>query len=101
MMYDGVSGSLVLFGGQSYAGLTFGQPPPRIVTYGDTWVYAQDQWSNFSPALGAAPAPELGGSMVYDAADRYGILIGTNPTTVVPSMAGAVNTTWIWNGAVA
>jgi hypothetical protein len=73
LAYDPARNALLLFGGETgYDASPFYAP----VALNDTWVFANDTWTNISSTLGPAPSPRFEGSMIYDPSDNYILLFG-------------------------
>jgi len=86
LAYDSDLKEFVSFGGVIGCGFT-------NFVGGDTWTYANGNWTNVSTSLSTAPAPRYGMAMAYDAADGYVVAFGGN------SGSGTVfGDTWTFNG---
>ncbi|HLN51130.1 MAG TPA: hypothetical protein VK455_03625 [Thermoplasmata archaeon] len=72
LAYDPAAGGMVLFGGAFYLFLGV----PIQVAYNDTWLFANDSWTNISSSVGNAPSPRFSGAMAYDPSDGYSLLFG-------------------------
>jgi PKD repeat protein len=66
LAYDPSTADLVLFGGQNGVGAALN----------DTWIYANNAWTDVSNTSGSAPSPRYGASLVFDSADGYLLLVG-------------------------
>ncbi len=83
MAYDSARGRIVLFGGREQLGLATGE----VNDLGDTWAYANGDWTELNPAT--TPGPRQLSAMAYDSVrDRMvlygGFTVGTDgitPTT--------------------
>ena len=70
LAYDGPLHGLILFGGYSYS------PSITYVPYQDTWLFANDTWTNLTTTAGTAPSARFEASMVWDAYDNDVLLFG-------------------------
>ena len=84
LAYDGATGNLVLYGGESGFG-------PPFVAQSDTWMWDGSTWHQENPAT--SPSPRSGASMSFDAASSQLIMFGGQVGN------GVVNDTWLWNGS--
>jgi hypothetical protein len=80
MDYDGATGNLVLFGGETYGAVL-----------GDTWALSGSTWTRLSPAR--SPQPRGDAMMAYDPATDNMVLFG-GQTDNGQYLTG----TWIWDG---
>jgi hypothetical protein len=80
--YDPTIQSVVLFGGYS----------PFSGALSDTWVFANNTWTQLSSNLSVAPSARWGASMVWDETDGYLLLFGGR------YYYGYYNDTWTFNG---
>jgi len=80
MAYDGATHQLLLFGGESSNGRTFGQ----------TWLWHAGGWEQLSPAT--KPQADADPAMAYDAATRQLLLVEP------PLNSGSRLVTWTWTG---
>jgi hypothetical protein len=85
--YDAALKEVVLFGGVSQCGT------PQAYSQNDTWVFANDTWTNISARLSTSPSPRWGMAFVYDPATEQIVLFGGSDAS------GDVNgETWVFNG---
>jgi hypothetical protein len=73
LVFDGVDGYLVLFGGQ---GLPCNTTTVRCKQLGDTWTFMSGIWTNITGSLGAGPKLQSEAAATYDAASRYILMFG-------------------------
>ncbi|MFY9716983.1 MAG: kelch repeat-containing protein [Thermoplasmata archaeon] len=73
LAYDPARNALLLFGGETGYDAS---PFYTSVALNDTWIFANDTWTNISSDLGPAPSPRFEGSMIYDPSDNYILLFG-------------------------
>lgn len=71
MTYNSRSGNLILYGGLVE---TLQPTPGPVVALNDTWQFDGVDWTNDTAAAGFGPVGP--GSLVYDPADRYSVLVG-------------------------
>lgn len=81
MAYDAVREEMVLFGGQTQAG----------VRLGDTWTWDGQDWTQEMPAN--SPSPRANARMAFDASSGQMLLVGGQPNT------GILGETWRWDGS--
>lgn len=81
MAFDATNQELVLFGGQTEAG----------VRLGDTWTWDGENWTLESPVH--SPSPQSTASMAFDASTGQMLLVGGQ------SGEGTLGETWNWNGS--
>jgi Kelch motif len=86
LAYDALQGEFVSFGGVAGCGSS-------NYVGGDTWTYANGNWTNISSSLSTAPAPRYGMAMAYDAAAGYVVAFGGNSGN-----GSAFGDTWTFNG---
>ncbi len=79
MTYDTARQRVVLFGGESFGG----------VTYGDTWEWDGDSWTQVQDI---GPTPRAFHALAYDGTRQRTVLFGGR------AMAGLVGDTWEWDG---
>jgi len=65
MAYDPAKQAMLLFGGLNFT-----------VTFNDTWLFANNSWTNITANLSVSPSPRFDGSMTYDSLDNYILLYG-------------------------
>ncbi|HEV2317754.1 MAG TPA: kelch repeat-containing protein [Thermoplasmata archaeon] len=83
MAYDPAIGAVVLFGGYSQF----------VYPFGDTWTYANGNWTDISNVVLNSPSARWGHSLVWDASDHYLVLFGGRNLTQF------FNDTWVFNGS--
>ncbi len=66
MAYDPDVSGLILFGGAG--------PGQTVPT--DTWLFANDTWTNLTPFLSVSPPARSGAAMAYDTSDGYLLMFG-------------------------
>lgn len=81
MAYDSVREEVVLFGGQTEAG----------VRLGDTWTWDGNEWTLESPPV--SPSPRSASSLAFDQASGQMILVGGQAAD------GVRTETWAWDGS--
>lgn len=90
--YDAADGYLVLFGGfdpESSANSSgYGHPT-------DTWTFVGGQWTDRTATAGAAPPPEFGPAMTYDASAGVVLLAAFNRTAA--THGDSVFETWTYH----
>ncbi len=79
MVYDAITGTVVLFGGESSSGLL-----------NDTWTWNGTNWTQESPIV--SPPARLFATMSYDASTGTVVLFGGYGSS------GYLNDTWTWDG---
>lgn len=79
--YDAANRVVVLFGG-------LGDPTTYL---GDTWLWANDSWTNITAYAGAGPSPRAEASMAYDARDQEVLLFGGIDSN------GSLGDTWVFS----
>lgn len=84
MAYDAAHSSVVLFGGESTAGMA--SPTPSS----DTWTWDGAAWTQERPS--SSPSPRSYAAMAYDPAARAVVLFGGTGDH-------QLGDTWTWNGA--
>ncbi len=82
--YSPPLGATILFGGYN---------PYTQRSFGDTWEFRDDVWTNVTEPGG--PPARQGGVLVYDAADQYLLLFGGRTATGT----GGLGDTWIYNAS--
>ena len=74
MVYDPAAGGMILFGGFFYFEIPHGVTIQ--VAYNQTWLFANNTWTNITASVGDAPSPRWSGAMSYDPSDNYILLFG-------------------------
>jgi Galactose oxidase, central domain len=74
LAYDAQDQALVLFGG--YIEVLVGYFAYATIAYNNTWIFANDTWTNVTSSAGAAPEARFLGAMTYDSSDNYVLLFG-------------------------
>jgi PKD repeat protein len=92
MVYDAAMGRILLFGGYTNQGLSYG----NSYVVNDTWTYLNGTWTNITAAAGTAPPGTYTATMAYDAADQEDVLFGGGVTTASGIGAGLTSITWIF-----
>lgn len=64
---------LILFGGENYSYST-----DQYYSHNDTWLFANNTWTNITAQVGAAPSPRSMGAMIWDQVDDLILLFGGN-----------------------
>jgi len=71
----------------------FGGYSPVFGALQDTWLFANNAWTDLTPSLSNSPPSRWGGSMVWDATDGNLVLFGGR------TLSGYFNDTWTFTGA--
>ena len=80
MAFDPISGNIMLFGGETAAGIA-----------ADQWLWDGAGWVESRPPE-AGPGPRKGAGLAYSRLDSGLVLFGGTTNTAY------LNDTWIWNG---
>lgn len=92
LVYDGVRGRAVLFGG--YGGVEL-VGTIRIIRFQDTWEWDGLRWENRTPA-GPLPSERSGPALAYDGLRGRVVLFGGKENAA--SGSGLLADTWEWDG---
>lgn len=82
LAYYPTDNALVLFGGLAEGGFLG-------ITENDTWLFANDTWTNITSSAGHAPPARAAGAMSYDPSDNYIVLFGG-----LNAVGNALGDTW-------
>jgi hypothetical protein len=69
MAFYPADNALLLFGGYNYSLSGYN-------AYNDTWLFANNTWTNITSTAGTPPSPRFDGVMTYDPSDNYDLLFG-------------------------
>ncbi|MCI4332007.1 MAG: PKD domain-containing protein [Thermoplasmata archaeon] len=87
MAYDPLLGEVVLFGGYNSS----------AYPYGDTWVFANGNWTNISASLTRSPPAVWGDSMAYDPDLKGIVLFGGRDSLQFYNFTWLFNATGWWD----